>query len=136
MGFLDKAKKMAEQAQTKLDEVQKQFNEGQSGTTGSQGPPVEYDQHGRPIRSEPPPATSTAPPAAEPVEPSSAPPAADPAGPPPTAATPPHGDPLGDREPAPRAESAPMPDPSAPPPRDEDDPNTPPKLTGGDPLAG
>ena len=33
MGFMDKAKKMAEQAQTKLDEVQKGFNEGQ----GSQG---------------------------------------------------------------------------------------------------
>ena len=27
MGFMDKAKKMAEQAQTKLDEAQKQFNE-------------------------------------------------------------------------------------------------------------
>ena len=31
MGFLDKAKKMAEQAQAKLDEVQTQFNEGQGG---------------------------------------------------------------------------------------------------------
>ena len=29
MGFMDKAKKMAEQAQTKLDEAQKQFNSGQ-----------------------------------------------------------------------------------------------------------
>ena len=29
MGFMDKAKKMAEQAQAKLDEAQKQFNEKQ-----------------------------------------------------------------------------------------------------------
>ena len=104
MGFMDKAKKLAEQAQTKLDEVQKQFNEGQSGTTGAQpGPAVEYDQHGRPIRSEPPP---------------------EPAPPPAEAATPPHGDPVAPREPS----------------DDQDDPNRPsyepPKLTGGDPLAG
>ena len=32
MGFLDKAKKMAEQAQAKLDEVQKQFNEQQGAS--------------------------------------------------------------------------------------------------------
>ena len=32
MGFLDKAKKMAEQAQAKLDEAQKQFNDGQGGS--------------------------------------------------------------------------------------------------------
>ena len=48
MGFLDKAKKLAEQAQTKLDEVQSQIN-----TQGSRKPPggpvVEYDKHGRPI---------------------------------------------------------------------------------------
>ena len=48
MGFLDKAKKLAEQAQTKLDEVQSQVN-----TQGSpQQPParsIEYDKHGRPI---------------------------------------------------------------------------------------
>ena len=35
MGFMDKAKKLAEQAQDKLDEVQKQFNEGQQGTSPS-----------------------------------------------------------------------------------------------------
>ena len=51
MGFMDKAKKLAEQAQDKLDEVQKQFNEGQQGT--SQAPPVEYDQHGRPCAPSP-----------------------------------------------------------------------------------
>jgi hypothetical protein len=72
MGFMDKAKKMAEQAQSKLDEVQKQFNESQ-GSSPSQGPAVEYDQHGRPVRSEP---------------------AAEPAPPPAEAATPPHGDPV------------------------------------------
>ena len=38
MGFLDKAKQMAEQAQTKLDEVQKQFNESQAASSGSQAP--------------------------------------------------------------------------------------------------
>jgi hypothetical protein len=96
MGFMDKAKKMAEQAQTKLDEVQKQFNEGQASPQ-SQGPPVEYDEHGRPVRSEP------APPPAE-------------------SATAPHGDPV------------------APPPAPEqggrNNEYEPPKLTGGDPLAG
>ena len=79
MGFMDKAKKLAEQAQTKLDEAQKQFNESQSSGT-SQGPPVEYDQHGRPIRNEeapepaPPPAEAATPPHGDPVAPS---PAAD-----------------------------------------------------------
>lgn len=81
MGFMDKAKKMAEQAQSKLDEVQNQFNERQSGgAPPSQGPPVEYDEHGRPIRGE-------------------APPAPEPAAPPAESRTPPHGDPLS-REPA------------------------------------
>jgi hypothetical protein len=123
VGFLDKAKKMAEQAQTKLDEVQKQFNEGQGSSSGSQGPPVEYDKHGRPIRSEAPPA---------PAEPP-----AEPVGPPPSAPTPPHGDALADQPPAPppAPPAAPTPDPAAPPTR-EDDQYAPPKLTGGDPLAG
>jgi len=50
MGFMDKAKKFAEQAQSKLDEVQKDFNEKQ-GSGGQQptGPAVEYDAHGRKI---------------------------------------------------------------------------------------
>ena len=53
MGFLDKAKKLAEQAQTKLDEVQKQVNtSGGSGRCGP-GPIVEYDKHGRPIPQQP-----------------------------------------------------------------------------------
>jgi hypothetical protein len=112
MGFLDKAKKMAEQAQTKLDEVQKQFNESQS-SSGTQ-PPVEYDQHGRPIRSEAP---------AEPVSGAES-------------STPPHGDPVAgqpDESPKPRDE-APTPDPSAP--EDRNHPShAPPKLSHGDPLA-
>jgi hypothetical protein len=70
---------MAEQAQSKLDEVQKQFNEGQPGGSTSQAPPVEYDQHGRPLRSEPPPA---------------------PAAPPAESRTPPHGDPVAPAPPA------------------------------------
>ena len=107
MGFMDKAKKLAEQAKTKLDEVQQQFNESQGSSP--QQPSVEYDQHGRPIRSEPPPE----PPA----------PAAEPAPPPAEAATPPHGDPVSPSEPS--AEE------------DRNNPSyAPPKLTGGDPLAG
>ena len=49
MGFMDKAKKMAEQAQAKLEEAQKQFNESQSQSSAGSGPAVEYDKHGRPI---------------------------------------------------------------------------------------
>src|SRR4051812_11528029 len=61
MGFMDKAKKMAEQAQTKLDEVQKQFNEGQQQGHGAGDPAVAYDKHGRPADTAP----ATAPPPAE-----------------------------------------------------------------------
>jgi hypothetical protein len=135
MGFLDKAKKMAEQAQTKLDDAQKQFNERQGGGQQSGGPAVEYDSAGRPIQRDEP---------AAPATPGQAP-------------TPPHGDPLaGPGAPAAPAPTAPTPDPAAPaappvppappsgdaalkPPTDED-PNKPsyeaPKLSGGDPLAG
>ena len=49
MGFMDKAKKMAEQAQSKLDEAQKQFNEKQGNQQASQGPVTQYDKHGRPV---------------------------------------------------------------------------------------
>ena len=114
MGFLDKAKQMAEQAQTKLDEVQRQLNEQQSSSVSQ--PPVEYDAHGRPIRSEPP-----------------------------AAPAPPHGDPVADRPstpPPPAAGPAPDPVAPAPAPRDAGDEDrnhpsyAPPKLTSGDPLAG
>jgi hypothetical protein len=54
MGFLDKAKKVAEQAQAKLDEAQKQFNESQQGSAAD-GPVTEYDKHGRPVGAAPPP---------------------------------------------------------------------------------
>ena len=66
MGFMDKAKKMAEQAQAKLDEAQKQFNSGQGGQQQGGGPAVEYDKHGRPIQPAPvtPDAAAPVPPAA------------------------------------------------------------------------
>jgi hypothetical protein len=137
MGFMDKAKKMAEQAQQKLDEVQKGFNEGQgSSSPGQQGPVTQYDAHGRPV-----PPADAAPPA----------PSA-PAAPP----TQPHGDPLGGATPpppppppAPEAATAPPPPappapegaappaPPAPAPEGErSDEYAPPKLSSGDPLAG
>ena len=54
MGFMDKAKKMAEQAQAKLDEAQHAFNERQesahppgAGTPAPDAPATQYDQHGR-----------------------------------------------------------------------------------------
>jgi hypothetical protein len=65
MGFMDKAKKLAEQAQEKLDEAQKNFNKSE----GPQGPPgggVRYDDHGRPIQEETP-AAATEPPSATPA---------------------------------------------------------------------
>jgi hypothetical protein len=83
MGFMDKAKKLAEQAQEKLDEAQKNFNQSDSGQSGAQGDAVKYDDHGRPIQDAPP-AGATAPPAAEPAaEPTQEQPAADAPPPPP-----------------------------------------------------
>ena len=126
MGFMDKAKKLAEQAQSKLDEVQTQFNEKQSaGSSG--GPAVEYDKHGRPIPTTP--AEATTPPHGDPV--AATPPPAPPA--PPAAPTP-------DAS-APPAPPAPPAAPSSPPgPAGTEDPNRPsyepPKLSSGDPLAG
>ena len=113
MGFMDKAKKMAEQAQQKLDEVQKQFNESQGTqqSSGPQGPVVQYDEHGRPV-----PTADQAPPA----------PSA-----PPSPPVQPHGDPLG--------ASAPPPPPAPAPPAPEAERNdeyAPPKLSSGDPLGG
>ena len=64
MGFMDKAKKLAEQAQQKLDEAQQQFNSG-GQTQGQQpGGGVRYDEHGRPIDG--PPASDPPPPSAQP----------------------------------------------------------------------
>jgi hypothetical protein len=72
MGFMDKAKQLAEQAQQKLDETQKNFNKSNSPEEQPEGGGVKYDAHGRPIR-EAPPAGATAPPAAEPAAPAAAP---------------------------------------------------------------
>ena len=78
MGFMDKAKKLAEQAQEKLDEAQQNFNQG--GSTAGQQAETRYDAHGRPVQDAPPagtapppswepapPAPPTPPPAPEPV---------------------------------------------------------------------
>ena len=43
MGFMDKAKKLAEQAQQKLDEAQTQFNQGASDIVMSRGVVVVRD---------------------------------------------------------------------------------------------
>jgi hypothetical protein len=126
MGFMDKAKKMAEQAQAKLDEAQKQFNSGQQQGQGS-GPAVEYDTHGRPIPQAPP--ETAAPPHGDPLVGSQAPPAAEAPAPPapPAAATP-----------APPVAPAPPAQPGADAPdEDRNYPSyAPPKLSSGDPLAG
>ncbi len=64
MGFMDKAKQMAEQAQQKIEETQKQFNDSQAAKSqGGSGGGVKYDQHGRPIPSGP----EGEPPASEPA---------------------------------------------------------------------
>jgi hypothetical protein len=123
MGFLDKAKKLAEQAQTKLDEVQSQVNQSGPARPSSSGPITEYDKHGRPV---PPAATmgSTPPPApAEAVATPGVPPTGSPATPPLEAA----------------ASAAPPPPTPGSPPVEEDRNHpsyAPPPLTSGDPLAG
>jgi hypothetical protein len=66
MGFMDKAKQLAEQAQQKLDEAQKNFNQSNSPESQPQGDAVKYDEHGRPIQ-EATSAGATAPPAPEPA---------------------------------------------------------------------
>ena len=126
MGFMDKAKKMAEQAQAKLDEAQKQFNAGQQQDQGG-GPVVEYDNHGRPIPQASP--DAAAPPHGDPLAGSQAPPAPTPPVPPaPPAAS----------MPAPPVAPAPPAQPEADAPdEDRNHPSyAPPTLTSGDPLAG
>jgi hypothetical protein len=75
MGWMDKAKKLAEQAQEKLDEAQQNFNKG--GSTPGQEGGARYDDHGRPIQDAPP-AGSAPPPSAEPAPAAPEPPAAEP----------------------------------------------------------
>jgi hypothetical protein len=71
VGFMDKAKQMAEQAQQKIDDAQKQFNDNQAQRgQQSQGGGVRYDKHGRPITEDAPPAAQTP---AAPVAPTQAP---------------------------------------------------------------
>jgi hypothetical protein len=133
MGFMDKAKKMAEQAQAKLDEAQKQFNSGQQQGQAS-GPAVEYDEHGRPIPQQPP--ESAAPPHGDPLAPqASPPPPPAPAEPAPAPPTTPGVPPTASEAPAPQAPPA-RPEAGA---ADEDRNHPsyePPKLSSGDPLAG
>jgi hypothetical protein len=101
MGFMDKAKKLAEQAQEKLDEAQKNFTK--SGTPEAQPGGVRYDEHGRPIQEETPAAATAPPSATPPPDPTppigETPPAADPAAAPPEGAAeppPPPDPPAGD----------------------------------------
>ena len=54
MGFMDKAKQLAEQAQQKLDEAQKNFNKSNSPEAQPRATAVKYDEHGRPIQEAPP----------------------------------------------------------------------------------
>jgi hypothetical protein len=68
MGFMDKAKKLAEQAQEKLDEAQKNFNQSDSPQADQSAQSVRYDDHGRPIQDEETPAAAAPPPAADPAE--------------------------------------------------------------------
>jgi hypothetical protein len=65
MGWMDKAKKLAEQAQEKLDEVQKNLNTSNS-PEGQPDSGVRHDEHGRPIQQEETPAAATPPPSATP----------------------------------------------------------------------
>ena len=126
MGFLDKAKKLADQAQVKLDEVQKDFNAKQ-GTGSAQaptgGPAVQYDDHGRPVSAAP---DATPTPAAPPA-PADKSPTIDPSTPASSDPAPnrPHGDPLVNDEPGSRQGSP----PPAP-------PSSSSGLSSGDPLAG
>jgi hypothetical protein len=53
MGFLDKAKQLAEQAQQKLDEAQENFNQSASPQADPGEGAVRYDEHGRPIQDAP-----------------------------------------------------------------------------------
>lgn len=70
MGFMDKAKKLADQAQEKLDDAQQEFNKRQGGAAEPGAEGARFDEHGRPEggTSDAPPAGSTPPPPAEPAE--------------------------------------------------------------------
>ncbi len=159
MGFLDRARKMAEQAQAKLDEAQQQFDQRPAAREGA-GPAPEHDQDGHPLTPmrEEPSGASLRPPGA--AGPSGDAPAPDPAAPVPasaaggapstagTATVPdpgvPHASgvtaPVGPASPgdvgASGGEDVPGTSASAPtaPTREREHDHAPPKLTGGDPL--
>ena len=125
---MDKAKKMAEQAQPKIYDAQQQFNSSPQSEQAS-GPVVEYDSHGRPVAQAP-----AAPPHGDPLAEQAE------SSPPPTpglpATAPGEGSPAA--PPAADAPDAPSARPEADA-ADEDRNNpsyAPPKLTSGDPLAG
>jgi hypothetical protein len=92
MGFMDKAKKLAEQAQEKLDEAQKNFNQSASPQADQPAQAVRYDDHGRPIQEEETPAAAAPPPAADPAEAPPAPATPAAAETPPAPETPPAGE--------------------------------------------
>jgi hypothetical protein len=152
MGFMDKAKKLVEQAQQeakdgtlkarakgladqaqhKLDEVQGQFNDRQQGKGSTAEPPT--SSVAPPAAGTPPTAPPTAgtPPTAAPTD--GTPPAAatpDTPGTPPAAAapTPPATAPIADV-------TSPIADPATATPGVDRSHEAPPKVTGGDPLAG
>jgi hypothetical protein len=68
MGFMDKAKKLAEQAQQKIDEARQNFNKSASPQADPQEGGTRFDEHGRPIQDSPP-AGEAPPPSAEPAAP-------------------------------------------------------------------
>jgi hypothetical protein len=116
MGFMDKAKQLAEQAQQKLDETQKNFNKSSSPEGEPQGDGVKYDEHGRPVQDAPP-AGATAPPAAEPAAPAAPtaePAAAEPAAPAAPAAAPTEEQPAADTPAPSSGDSNATPDPFKP----------------------
>src|SRR3954470_8661592 len=77
MGFLDKAKQAAGQAQAELDEAQKRFHAAQGGGEPAEGPAAEHDETGRPVPQASP--DTASPPQGDPL--AGATPAARPAGP-------------------------------------------------------
>jgi hypothetical protein len=127
MGFMDKAKKLAEQAQEKLDEAQQNFNKGGS-TPGQQGG-GQYDQHGRPV-ADGPPAGTAPPPSGEPAPP--APPTPPPAPAAPEPAAPAASEPASEPA-APAAPAPPEPAPAASEPPPPPAPPAPSEGSGGSP---
>lgn len=87
MGFMDKAKKLAEQAQEKLDDAQKNFNQSGSPQAEQPAQAARYDEHGRPIQEEAP-APAADPADAPPAEEAASAPAEEAASPPPASEPP------------------------------------------------